>query len=1011
MSSSTSFIRLHKDKPSVSSSNYDDVEAEYAKALRSEHRKLSMQCILTYTTLFNSFQTLFNTGKATLTRISADFDSFDKIIQKYDISKHFPPKQESSSSSKQKRSLQPVQPPSFLGDDISDDEIDIVIDDAVGKSDVTQQDTSQPPATEATTNELVKKPSFKLRLSLDLSSNESLSSKGTGSGSRPWDCGSSSAGFSTIGSEEENYNDEESENERRRKQPFTTKSTASLMISRLVERESKYMLDLTTLTSLHNKLLSVPELSKGTTAAALVESMFSKLPALVDAEILLSNKLNSCLTSPDPLGTMHAAFESCKDGITNAYQEYVSHYGAAYTAYRRIKKRPCFSNAVRTILGSRDFCDILEVPCGHVHDLRVLIQSVLEGVAPLAPPPEALTKTIAIVENDILPAVTKSMTLSEQSKTLLRIKSTVSGADNRLFEPVRSFIYDGTLRLTAVSPSRSGYALWPEDANRMANAKLIPGCDYHLFVFSDLLLICRDTHSSHYPVESAPLGYDKSTTATTTGTGGSHSRTGSNLSMSSNSGSDGGFSNKSDSSGGSSGGSYGFGSDGSGSDIGGSLTSSSSGGVGDGSASGSSSKRRRYEVCAQFSIANVEVSESVIAGKTISMPSIGSGSGTKCRAKRFIIAYKTHTYAFVAQTNALCGAWVKCLRYAASARASTQVFGVPLSVVMSHDSESDSTIPSFLSAAFEVFEKSETACLRKGLFRVSSNELMMMQLQARIDAGESPSEVLAGSDPLLVANMIKKWFHMLPKAIVFFEDFNEAIESKDLDAFKELIDTKLSATEKFIVMELFETLRRIEEHKKDNEMNLHNLCVVTAPFLVRPRAPSSAMLCSGTSASIVKFIFKNFDFLFKDVTSEHSVKKSTHTRKRSQTQTKDSSLILPALTLSKSPMNVVPVLSSPLKNEDSQISPVSTPRSADQTKKKKKKSSSKPEEKEGCGEVDNNNSEHQSSHSSKREKSKKIKEGDDFSTPPSATLPSFVLSSSSKKKSSRSRSKTLATPN
>lgn len=996
ISSGSSFIRLHKEKPAVPTLTHEDAETEYTKALRSEHRKLSMQCILTYTTLFSSFQSLFNTGKASLTRISPEFDKFDALVKKYDVNKRFPGRVESPS--RQKRNSTSISLSTSLGDDVNDDEIDCAIDSAINKSDSMLSDSS------SGTIDSPRRSNRKLRLSLDLN-NESLSSKG--SVGRQWDCGSSSAAFSNLGEEEEEES-EMNEEEWRKKHPFTTDTTAKAMLTQLVERESKYMLNLTLLSSLHNKLNSIPELSKGACATS-VESMFSKLPMLVDAEIALSNKLNSCLLSQDPLGTMHTAFESCKEGLMNAYPEYIRNYSMAYMSYRRIKKRPYFSSAVRAILGNKDLGELLAVPCGHVHDLKVLTQGILEGVAPLATPPEPLVNTISIIEKEVIPPVTKAIAYAKQAKTFLRIKTTVSGADNRLFEPVRTFIYDGTVRLSAVSPARAGRAIWPEDSNKIANTKLIPGYDYHLFVFSDTLLICRDTRSSPYSSsESSSLSNSALDRSSAT-----HSRSGSNLSLSSsgrsNSSSEGGFSSRSVSSDSSSDTST-FGSDDSDYEGGGSLTSSSGGGGAGGGLSdstngtGGTSRKRRYEVCAQFAIANVEASESAIGGKPISMPSAG-GSGAKCGAKRFILTYKTNTYAFVAHSPALCSAWVKCIRYAAGARAATQVFGVPLNVVMNHECESDNDIPSFLRTAFSVFENSETACLRKGLFRVSSNELLMMQLQARIDSGEAPSEVLAGSDPLLVANMIKKWFHMLPKAIIFFEDFSEPLESKDLNAFKELIDTKMTPTERYIAKALFETLRRIEDHKKENEMNLHNLCVVTAPFLIRPKAPSSAMLCSGTSASIVKFIFKNFDFLFKDVTFEHP-KHPGHMRKRSQTH----DFGLPSLLLqgprSKGQMPPGTVPSSPLKNIDTQapFSPTSQP--LDQSKKKKKKLTPRADEKEGC----EGNSEQLPVQVPRQDKksSKKSKDLDDFSSP---QVGSSASSSSSRKKSGRSRSKTMAAPN
>ena len=928
LTSGPSFIRLHKEKAVPSSPTaHEDPESEYIKALRSVHRKLSMQCTLTYTTFFSSFEALFNTGKASLTRMSSDFDRLNSVVKRYDVARRYSvggseittaitktttaeaeAEANNLSSLTSSSSPSPLPPQFFLSHDNGTNDVsDCVIDDVNAPAAAADAgETSSPGAVESMSS---SRPNDGTRLRMPVDScAESVCSRGSSSDRRSgygnYDAGSSVSGLSGSFADDEPINNNNNNNiccvtsgNEECHRVFTTRATAGAMIAQLVDKESKYMLDLTLLNSLHNKLVGTKSLVSGKVAQA-VETVFSKLPMLVDAEIALSNKLEACLTEVDPLYAMHRAFEACKGALAAAYPEYIRNYPDACAQYKRVKRRPCVDSAVRTFLKQRTLDDLLAVPCTHIQDLRVLLQGVLEGVAPLAKVPDALAGTIAVVDRDLLPPVTEALAFAGRAKAMLRVKALIAGADNRVFDPaVRTFLYDGTAKLYSVSPARGSRAMWPEDINKSINAKLVPGYDYHIFVFNDVLLVCRDIRSALLP---SPPGISASGGA---GIGGSsdaasgHSfdyslasvtRSGSGLSRSSGGGSS---ASSSPSNSSSSSSSSGFGDSlsdgdnsngngGDGSNGGSSGDGSGGGGVGDNSGGNGKKLRRRYEICAQFSVANVEASQSGVGGKPIPMPSVGPG---KYGARRFIVTYRTNAYAFIAPSASQCNAWVKCLRNVAGKRAATQVFGVPLGVVMAHESESDNDIPAFLRAAFSTFEASETACMRKGIFRVNSSELIMTQLMGRIDAGETPAAVLAGADPLLVANMIKKWFHMLPKAVIFFEDFNEALESKDLDAFKTLIDTKLTPTERFIVMGLFATLRRIKEHKKENEMNLHNLCVVTAPFLIRPCSASSAMLCSGTSAAIVKFIFKNFDILFKDVALEHS-RFVRHAKKRSQTQ-------------------------------------------------------------------------------------------------------------------------------
>lgn len=263
-----------------------------------------------------------------------------------------------------------------------------------------------------------------------------------------------------------------------------------------------------------------------------------------------------------------------------------------------------------------------------------------------------------------------------------------------------------------------------------------------------------------------------------------------------------------------------------------------------------------YEVCTQLPVATISVGED------------DSESG----GRSFVVSYRAQSYTFGVPTAAACRAWVGALRSAGEKRNTTQVFGVPIGRVMAHEGEKGADIPRFLASALNVFlsetDSGAAACRKEGIFRISGSRLQMTQLQRRIDAGETPD--MDAADPHVVASLVKLWFHSLPRAIILFEDFQEAFESKDVEGFRGLLEDRLSQTERFILLVLFKALRRVLEFGSDNKMDTYSVCVVVAPFLIKPRAAKSAILCSGSSTSMVEFMFNNFDELFGGIEAEHA---------------------------------------------------------------------------------------------------------------------------------------------
>ena len=865
---------------------------EYAMYLAGLHRQFSMGCVNVYNAFYRAFQAFFSTGRALVQRTGAHHEALNKVYTKYGRSP-------SSSMGHQglQSMLSPPQPsPTQLTPSMTSttttttSALQLPSSQPAGRRDKLSKSTSSIFSSLANTAKKISVNDLGLR-------------------------GSRGASIGPEGGEE-----------------ASRVEACRDLAEQLVEREQAYIGGLRQLSAVRKRLItsrkeregsnnssnnsnSSSDTNNGSSTTEDIERVFGNIGEVLEVENWVCNALEQCPESTDPLAALAKALITHKDSIERVYTEYVRGItDARYTYYRTLHGTAELEAATRGYqapLGT-----LLRTPTRHVSRLLLYAQSLLEAPCTRGLGAVSLAEALGALGR-VAGAVDHAARAAERHGEMLRVRDALRNYDDKnLDDTGRGLVYDGVTTLRSIAPSAES-ALYEESANKSIDAKLSMGSEYHAVLLTDTLLLCRAVTASSEPPTPALLLSSSAVGGGGGGGGGSalqHSSSSSSLL------------------------SFGAGLSQQGmlSD-----TANSCGYNGGGTFRGHGEPRVTYEVCAQIPVACITVTVEDIneednddkgKKKRRDKKSKDSGADTGAQllmpvapnnnnnndggnGRHFAVSYRTRSYTFGAANAGARRAWVGALRATAEKRAATQVFGVPVAQLMSREGESGRDIPRFLGDALGVFLGDDAACKKEGVFRISGGRLQVAQLQRRVDAGETPR--FEDADPHVVASLVKLWFHSLPRAILPFEDFHEAFEAKDAAAFKALLlsEEHLSQTERFILHALFTALTRVLTFSSDNKMDTYSVCVVVAPFLIRPRAAEVAILCSGSSTSMVEFIFNNFDFFFDEIAKERKefVKKAVVMEQEKADAQKQS--LLDALSLSLRCPSPTPQQKQPAKSQ------------------------------------------------------------------------------------------------
>jgi hypothetical protein len=183
---------------------------------------------------------------------------------------------------------------------------------------------------------------------------------------------------------------------------------------------------------------------------------------------------------------------------------------------------------------------------------------------------------------------------------------------------------------------------------------------------------------------------------------------------------------------------------------------------------------------------------------------------------------------FVAVNESSHHMWLRVLGSAILQRQKTQVFGVPLEDILQRPPERGREVPSFLEELLAAVE-SEKMRGTEGIYRLSSRQIELNQLQDRLDAGKKA----ALPDAHTVANSIKLWLRSLPEPLMGGDRYDEWMAAEELRQVQVLV-SKLPPAHIPVIAAIIQHLRRVASFAEENKMTAQNLSIVFMPTLIRP---------------------------------------------------------------------------------------------------------------------------------------------------------------------------------
>jgi len=196
----------------------------------------------------------------------------------------------------------------------------------------------------------------------------------------------------------------------------------------------------------------------------------------------------------------------------------------------------------------------------------------------------------------------------------------------------------------------------------------------------------------------------------------------------------------------------------------------------------------------------------------------------------------------------------------------TQVFGVPLSIVLSRPDHQGESYPIVARKCIECLQN--IGLKSEGLFRVPGNAGGLKELQARFDQGHGKAVDVNRYDINVVAGLLKLYLRELPEPLLTFalyDSFRQPIEDviARVEHFYALVE-QLPPQNKIFLKNLVQFLKNVADYAATNMMTPANLALVFGTNLLRAEGKELESALSTLNVSwVIEFLIEQYSAIFE----------------------------------------------------------------------------------------------------------------------------------------------------
>eukprot|EP01127_Copromyxa_protea_P004111 TRINITY_DN1394_c0_g1_i1.p1 TRINITY_DN1394_c0_g1~~TRINITY_DN1394_c0_g1_i1.p1 ORF type:complete len:233 (+),score=18.84 TRINITY_DN1394_c0_g1_i1:164-862(+) len=195
----------------------------------------------------------------------------------------------------------------------------------------------------------------------------------------------------------------------------------------------------------------------------------------------------------------------------------------------------------------------------------------------------------------------------------------------------------------------------------------------------------------------------------------------------------------------------------------------------------------------------------------------------------------------------------------------TQLFGMPLDVVMGYPMNLDRDMPVIVSDAIDCLQKNGVTV--QGIFRVSGSRGRVLQILKIYNSGSQVD--FFKEDIHDVAGVLKQYIRELPDPLccaALYPEWLQAIQSdpsETVASLKVLVD-QLPLLHKNILQKLFHLLSVIASNSDKTSMNVMNLAIVWSPNILKNPTDSleAALRDTPLTNQVVTSLIQNYSTFF-----------------------------------------------------------------------------------------------------------------------------------------------------
>lgn len=643
-----------------------------------------------------------------------------------------------------------------------------------------------------------------------------------------------------------------------------SKEAVAKAVASVAEYEKNFMVQLSRLMALKARMEADAALS-----GELEEcDLFGNIEDLVHFHANLLTNLEKNVLSEYSVGALCEVLEGARERLAALHRAYVLNHSVAVFRAKQLRSPKLVEQHVKAVQ-MRDsaealkLTELLALPCRYVHKLAFLMRA-LQGAVPRGAPGAGAVAGLVAALHALEEALEDAKAQSDRVAQLTRVSQQLPDyPDDMTMFTQRTFVCEGDATLLAYHSAAA--------AGQELAARLVPGPGYHLFLFSDVLIMALRTSAA---AADAPAGnryafvlqmpvfsivFDEDTAmalpqsqpqllhpAHPISTAHQHSR---------------------------------------------SASSSSTDDVLDACASAISSTtvvttggmmipqqcQSQQMGTTTTSSAGATTTTATTVGATTSTAAMEDGNQLNPKTL-FRLSEPRGSVVLGVDSELQRSAWFGHLRAAVGSRRRTQVFGVALADIMARGPEQAHDVPSFVAQCID-FLSDENVLNTEGLFRLSGSLGEVARLRGLVDSGAP----VVLRDVHVAASLLKTWLNALPQPLLLtvecgaqpiaVADWGAALRSAAADPNKfDLVRLvgRLSQCARFVACALFRLLGRVVQHSPLNKMDVHNIGIVFAPTLFKNDAAPDPILANTTCTELVAALVEHYERVFSSTILEQS---------------------------------------------------------------------------------------------------------------------------------------------